>query len=150
MCWRFFWYIEWLQVVTLYCCFSHLVLHMWEYSRHVRCDLLMWALVDEGMCGGSPLCLICWHVLSCYQIHWGTVNSLMQGRCRNPLVLFGTMICLCWLCCVSSPCFLMVSMGWLHSQMLRWRSPMLTFLGWLSLGKRGWLWALYIEVVCLK
>ena len=134
--------------MTLYCCCSHLVLHMWEYARHARCDILVWLLVAGGMCGGSPLYRICWHVSSCYQIQWGISNAVIQGRCRNPLALFFPVISVCLLCCVLSLCCLMVPMGWLHSRMVRWSSPTSTLLGWLSPGEGGWLWALSVEVMC--
>ena len=132
----------------LYCCFSHIRLHMWEDARHVRCNLLVWVWVAEGMCGGSPLYRICWHVSSCYQIQWGIGDAVNQGRCRNPLTLFGTMTFVCWLCCVSPLCCLMVPMGWLNSWRVRWSRPTPTFLGCLLLGKGGWVWAMSVEVMC--
>ena len=42
-------------------------------------------------------------ILTCFvwlAIQWGIGNTVMQGQCRNPLALFGTIILLCWLCCV--------------------------------------------------
>ena len=100
------------------------------------------------MCGVSPLCLVCWHVSSCYQIQWGIGNAVMQGRCRNPIDLFGPISFLCWICFVSSLFCLMVPMVWLHIRMVRWISPMPIFLVWLSLVEGGWVWALSVEVVC--